>query len=356
MYNSGIELPKVAFSTIKFSNIVTGSFFVGFDLDNGGKLSKMDHLGNITVLEGISEESSINDLGDVDTSSLQAGDVLSWNGTEWVSTQIEGVSPDVFTSDFTVVLQPGKTFGKYLNGQTVPALGKTAREVILDAAVEYLPPAVTFFDITSENSTVETGYKVIGTATFGWSFSNSTNVTPNSVSITDVTNSTVLASGLANDGSEIITLPTAIFKNSPGQSHQWKVEAQNTQLSLFNSTTSIVWRNKLFYAPRASAPVNSAEVRALGNDAFYSGSTTFTLNTGSTLTNFYVALPPGKTITSVVDLDALNAVITASYVLLGTINVNDVGTPANTFAYNLYGMTIAIPYASNHRHSITISN
>lgn len=51
MYRSGIELPKVAFSVINFDKIQVGSFFVGFNLDNSGKLSKMDHLGNITVIE-----------------------------------------------------------------------------------------------------------------------------------------------------------------------------------------------------------------------------------------------------------------------------------------------------------------
>lgn len=300
--------------------------------------------------------SSIDDLNDVDTSSLNVGDVLVWNGTNWVPTPIEDIDADIFASDFVVVLQPGKTFGKYSNGQTVPALGKSAKEVILDAAIEYLPPVVTFFDITDESSVVETGYKITGSTTFGWTFSNGGNVSPNTVEITDVTNSTVLASGLINDGNETIVLPVDVVKNIPGQTHQWKVEAQNTQLNLFNSTTLITWRNKLFYAPRASAPVSSNDVRTLGNEAFYSGSTTFTLNTGNTLTRFYVALPPGKTITSVVDLDALNAVITSSYVLVGTINVDDVGTPANTFAYNLYEMVIAVPYASNHRHSITISN
>ena len=32
-YNSGLELPKVAFSEITYSLIPLGSFFVGFDLD-----------------------------------------------------------------------------------------------------------------------------------------------------------------------------------------------------------------------------------------------------------------------------------------------------------------------------------
>ena len=52
MYNGGIELPRVSFSTIQYSKIEIGSYFVGFDLDNSGKLSKMDSTGVITVIEG----------------------------------------------------------------------------------------------------------------------------------------------------------------------------------------------------------------------------------------------------------------------------------------------------------------
>jgi hypothetical protein len=49
--NSGIVIPKVAFSTVTYGTLAPDSFFIGFDLDNGGTLSKIDSLGNITVLE-----------------------------------------------------------------------------------------------------------------------------------------------------------------------------------------------------------------------------------------------------------------------------------------------------------------
>ena len=61
MYSSGIELPKVQFSLIDYAYIETGSYFTGFDLDNSGKLSKMDNSGIITVIEG---ESSARYVGE----------------------------------------------------------------------------------------------------------------------------------------------------------------------------------------------------------------------------------------------------------------------------------------------------
>jgi hypothetical protein len=52
MYGSGMEMPRVSFITIDFSQIEAGSYFIGFNLDTGGLLSKLDSMGNITVIEG----------------------------------------------------------------------------------------------------------------------------------------------------------------------------------------------------------------------------------------------------------------------------------------------------------------
>jgi hypothetical protein len=49
---AGIEIPKVDFTTLDPDKIEIGSYFIGFDQGNSGKLSKMDHLGNITLIEG----------------------------------------------------------------------------------------------------------------------------------------------------------------------------------------------------------------------------------------------------------------------------------------------------------------
>jgi hypothetical protein len=55
MYRSGIEIPKVSFTEIDFSQIDGGSYFIGFDLNNAGLLSKIDNTGTITVIEGASQ-------------------------------------------------------------------------------------------------------------------------------------------------------------------------------------------------------------------------------------------------------------------------------------------------------------
>lgn len=57
--------------------------------------------------------------------------------------------PEVFDDDFTVILSNGKSFGRYVNGDVVPAKGKTPKEVILMAAVEPLPPIVSISSSTT---------------------------------------------------------------------------------------------------------------------------------------------------------------------------------------------------------------
>lgn len=49
---------------------------------------------------------------------------------------------ETFDSDFTVSLSGGKNFLKWVSGQTVPATGKTPKELMLEGAVEALPPTV----------------------------------------------------------------------------------------------------------------------------------------------------------------------------------------------------------------------
>jgi hypothetical protein len=56
----------------------------------------------------------------------------------------------IFTGDLNVSLQSNKTFGRYSNGDTIPASGKTTPEVLKLALIEPIPPTVSL----TSNSTV----------------------------------------------------------------------------------------------------------------------------------------------------------------------------------------------------------
>lgn len=54
----------------------------------------------------------------------------------------------VFPSDLQVVLSSSKTFGKYQNGQTIPASGKTTSEVIRLAIAENINPTISPYSVS----------------------------------------------------------------------------------------------------------------------------------------------------------------------------------------------------------------
>jgi hypothetical protein len=259
-----------------------------------------------------------------------------------------------FGSNVTFVLSPGKSFGKYTNGQTAPWAGMTPLQAILDAAIEYINPVFNSFSISGQATTVEVGTTLSGSQTFIWSITQNSGLV-NTIDLYDNTANATLLAGTINDGTQAQTI-TTIQLNSNGATQSWKGIGNNSlPAGTFNSSNFVVIARFLrFFGPASASPSNSATVRALPSNAFHTGATTFSLNTGSTLTKFVVALPPGVTISSVIDIDALSANITSQYVLTGTINVLDAG--GTNRAYNIYEMNIGSPYSSSHQHSITTAN
>lgn len=262
---------------------------------------------------------------------------------------------DTFASDFVVQLNNGKTYGRFLNGQTVPAAGKKATEVLLDMAIEFLVPVFSSFSMAGQANPVEVGTVISGNRTFNWGTTNAPSVQTNSISIKDLTNNVVLAAGLANDGSEVLNVGS-VAKTVPA-SHQWQINGTNTiGGAMTPATITETWLWRYFAGPAAFTPGNSAQVRALPQNNLFNGSpNTFNLSTGNSLIDFFFAVPVGHVITQVLDLDALNANITAQYILDGTLTVLDNG--GNNVTYNLYHMHIAVPYSDfpTHRHQVTFN-
>ena len=66
-----------------------------------------------------------------------------------------GVAPtasgvlETFPADILVSLSPGKSFGKYVNGDVIPSVGKTAVEVIIQSLTEPITPTVTLNSSTT---------------------------------------------------------------------------------------------------------------------------------------------------------------------------------------------------------------
>lgn len=393
------------------------------------------------------------------------------NGS-WLSTAATGGSGETFfTGDLYVSIASGKTFGKYINGDTIPASGKTPSEVIKMALLEDIEASVSLsssttipFNQTAISNVLNFSYQIntLGASVSGaslefrrggvgaWSVLSTGTGTPGTYthSLTDSNYNTsgfnyrytvfdsVGTSGTASltitpsaysaptaslsiVGSNLVspesnskrekghinsTLGGTITRNSANVnlvSYQWQyqtseenpfvdigspvsigpgttsitstghndsslkaasyliyrvkiIDDYQSYLSsqVYSSTSTVSFLDLIFYGPTSAVPTSSSSVRSLSSRIFTDGSNPFNLNTSTTEKIFSAAMPSSKSITEVLDLDALNANITANYVN-STVSVqNYTGDSSN---YSVYTMTNAIPYSSNHRHQITRS-
>lgn len=260
----------------------------------------------------------------------------------------------VFQSDVTFVLSGGKSFGKYTNGQTAAWTGLTVIEALQDAAVEYINPAFSAFSISGQSTTVEVGTTLSGSKTFTWTLAANSGVVSTIDLYNNTTSSTLLA-GTPNDGSQAQTI-TTVQLNSNGATQSWKGIGNNTSpTGTVNSSNFVVTgRYYRFWGTAVSNPASSSDVRSLSSSAFHTGASSFTLATGTTAIKFVVGLPPGVTISSVIDTGNLNADITSSFVLIGTVNVLDAGSTNR--AYNIYVYDIGAPYPVSSNLTVTTAN
>ena len=100
-----------------------------------------------------------------------------------------------------------------------------------------------------------------GNHTFTWSTTYSAFVNPNTINIYDSTNSTTLASSLANDGTEVVSFPSSITKTIRA-THYWRIQGTNTKNLNFGRYFSGNWFWKRFIGESTNATVLEAEIES----------------------------------------------------------------------------------------------
>jgi hypothetical protein len=205
----------------------------------------------------------------------------------------------------------------------------------------YAAPAFTAFAISGQATTLEVGASVTaGSHTFTWATSNSANVKPNSITITDSTGSVVLASGLANTGSDAITL-SAITHDAPS-AQVWTITGINTQGQTFSRQFTVVWDYRLYWGDSASTTLDSAGVAGLANSVLQAGPAgTFAITSG---VNYkYFAYP-----------DAMGDIASVVDPSTGFPIALELATPYDNFmpsgiGYDLVSVTNTLSVAANYR-------
>jgi hypothetical protein len=96
MYSKGVEIPKVSFSALDYTEIEPGSYFIGFNLDLGGKLCKIDSIGTLTVIEGSGSGGGVISISDDGQGIVEVYNVdptnpiVKFNGIETDGTTVTG--------------------------------------------------------------------------------------------------------------------------------------------------------------------------------------------------------------------------------------------------------------------------
>lgn len=134
-------------------------------------------------------------------------------------------------------------------------------DILNDLLYPFLAP--TFFAFSfNQTSSLEIGQTITaGAKDFSWSTTNSSNVQANSISIRDVTNNVVLASGLANDGYQSIAISS--ITNNTDSSHTWRITGTNTQDDNFTRDFTVTWKPRIFYGESALTSLNESQIEAL---------------------------------------------------------------------------------------------
>lgn len=228
--------------------------------------------------------------------------------------------------------------------------GLTALQLLEKAMVTYINPSFTAFNISGQSQTVEWGTTLSGTPTFTWAINSGSGTVP-TIDVLDNTAGTVLLAGTPNDGTQPVTINT-ILLNTNGATQSWMLRGNNTGNSTtFNSGNfNVTSRPIVFLGQTTATPTTSAQVRALPQNTFYVSAGVVQLNTGAGL-KFGIAVPPGSTVVSAIDIDASNASVTFTFV--ANINVLDAAGVNRLYPY--YEANIAAAYSSNHRFNISIS-
>lgn len=273
---------------VQYAHAIQGKIHV--DVDTGYSLNNLHNvaitgtttnkvLGSVT--EGLWENKTI-------------GDILGYEPTSVDDLKIDtGANPSITTVDF----------GGIPAGTDIQNL--TFNSILIDAMIAYLYPQFTA-KACNYPSTVEVGTTISGSYTFTWAISNGTNIVPNSVNIFDVNANDYLVTGLADDGSQTVTLNSQLL-NTNNATQVWQISAENTKSEVVESgniTTTAIY--PIFYGVANSQPTANQSLIDGGTKAIVSSTGTLNITFGASGQYLWFAHPSINTTKTKWYVNALN--------------------------------------------------
>lgn len=132
----------------------------------------------------------------------------------------------------------------------------------------YQSPSFGSFSISGQSSILEVGGEIPASVTFIWNTSYPSNVEANSIDIEDMTLSSVLVSGTANDGTQAVTMAGAISKTT-ADTHVFRIAGEDTESSAFYRTATYEWRWRFYWGNSTSSSLLEADIEALSDNDLY---------------------------------------------------------------------------------------
>jgi hypothetical protein len=184
----------------------------------------------------------------------------------------------------------GSDGGLYTNAEAVPVTiggieaGSTfsstpMADMWTSLLYPYQVPAFTSFLISGQATVIEVGDTVPANPTFTWAVSHSTNVTPNTTEIRNVTGSSVLVTGGSNTSPYAATAPSIM--NTIATTNLWSISQMDTHALVFARNFTVAWRWRIYYGESALTALTESDIKALRVSALSSGfAATYSYSTG----------------------------------------------------------------------------
>ncbi len=124
---------------------------------------------------------------------------------------------------------------------------------------------------------------------------------------------------------------------------------QAAQAGMASNPVTLVNSYRVFCGP-SEVITTSAQVRALLYSKLTSSDEKLIMHSGTEAIRFYIILPPGFVLTSIIDLDNCHAEYLRNYEEVGKLMVDDAG--GAPVEYTMYCYSQVVPYNYNTRHVV----
>jgi hypothetical protein len=185
-----------------------------------------------------------------------------------------------------------------------PLANRTPISVLTQLLVKFLDPLFTAFSM-AQSQLIEVGVALSGNKTFNWTTTNPTNIVVNSLIVTDVTSNTVIGTGLANDGTEVLDIGT--ITNTSPITRNWNIKGTDLESKVFTSanfTVNSIY--PIFYGVANSQPTANQALINSGTKSVVQSTGTLNVTFGASGQFLWFAHPASNTTKTKWYVNALN--------------------------------------------------